>query len=37
LARQPGNQVAAATAWRELAQGRFPALAGAAQRHLAEP
>jgi Tfp pilus assembly protein PilF len=36
LAEQAGDPVAAA-AWRELAQSRFPALAGAAQRHLLEP
>jgi FimV-like protein len=35
LAEQAGDAGAAA-AWRELAQGRFPALARAAQRHLAE-
>jgi Tfp pilus assembly protein PilF len=37
LAEQSGDTVAAAAAWRELAQGRFPALAGAAARHLLEP
>jgi tetratricopeptide (TPR) repeat protein len=37
LLDQAGERVAAAAAWRELAQGRFPSLAGAAGRHLAEP
>ncbi len=37
LADQAGDTVAAAAAWRELAQGRFPALASQAQRHLAGP
>ncbi len=37
LAEQAGDAVAATAAWRELAQGRFPALSGAAQRHLREP
>jgi len=37
LAEQAGDRAVAAAAWRELAQGRFPSLAGAAQRHLAEP
>jgi Tfp pilus assembly protein PilF len=37
LAEQAGDRAAAAVAWRELAAGRFAALSGAAQRHLAEP
>ena len=36
LAEQAGDPTAAA-AWRDLAQGRFPVLAGAAQRHLLVP
>jgi Tfp pilus assembly protein PilF len=37
LAEQSGDSAAAVAAWRALAQGRFPALAGAAARHLLEP
>lgn len=37
LAEQAGDTAAAAAAWRELAQGRFPALAATAARHLLEP
>jgi FimV-like protein len=37
LAEQAGDTVAAAAAWRELAQGRFTALAASAARHLPEP
>jgi FimV-like protein len=36
LAEQAGDGPAAMAAWRDLAQGRFPALAGAARRHLLE-
>jgi len=36
LAEQAGDTAAAAAAWRELADARFPAVAGAAQRHLLE-
>lgn len=36
LAEQAGDGAHADAAWRELAQGRFPALAAAADRHLAE-
>ena len=35
LAELSGDRVGAAAAWRDLAQGRFPSLAGAAQRHQA--
>jgi FimV-like protein len=37
LAEQAGDTLAAAAAWREVAQGRFPALASTATRHLLEP
>jgi tetratricopeptide (TPR) repeat protein len=37
LAEQAGDPVTAGAAWRELAGARFPARAGAAQRHLLEP
>ena len=37
LAELAGDAAAASATWRELAGSRFPALAGAAQRHLAEP
>ena len=36
LAEQAGDTAAASAAWRELADARFPAVAGAAQRHLLE-
>ncbi|WP_041453780.1 tetratricopeptide repeat protein [Anaeromyxobacter dehalogenans] len=35
IAEQAGDPAGAAARWRELSQGRFPVLAGAAQRHLA--
>ncbi len=35
VAEQAGDRAAAAARWRELAQGRFAPLAGAAERHLA--
>jgi predicted Zn-dependent protease len=37
LAESAGDRAGAATRWRELARGRFPTLAAAAQRHLEEP
>ncbi len=36
LAEQAGDTAAAGAAWRELSGARFPAVAGAAQRHLLE-
>ena len=36
LAEQAGDAAAATAAWRDLSQGRFPALTAAAQRHLLE-
>jgi Tfp pilus assembly protein PilF len=35
VAEQAGDRASAAERWRELAEGRFPALAAAAERHLA--
>jgi tetratricopeptide (TPR) repeat protein len=37
VAEAGGDRVVAEARWRELASGRFPALASAAARHLAEP
>jgi len=37
LAERSGDRAGAEAAWRELAGGRFAALAAAAERHLAEP